>query len=256
MTGVGSNEARSEEYFKNFDRKTVLKNLVNSERPTIFDVGANLGQSLKEFKLWWNKAQVHCFEPLEECWEPLEKIAFSHPADSVLINKFAIGRATEKGKVFYSHEVDNTKGTSGFNKINIKSQDSIDLQKLKVSKNSQSKIDAYKSTINHARKVNVLRMDEYMVASGIDHVDLVKIDTQGHEPEVLQGFGQSLKNIKIIILELMFYDYYERSISFYDLEKLLIPAGFHLYDISHISKNPMNGRTDWVDVIYLNRRFK
>jgi hypothetical protein len=38
-------------------------------------------------------------------------------------------------------------------------------------------------------------------------------------------------------------------------QKILHPAGFRLYDISHISKNPMNGRTDWVDVIYLNKDF-
>ena len=41
-----------------------------------------------------------------------------------------------------------------------------------------------------------------------------------------------------------------------DIEKYLIPAGFQLYDISHISKNPMNGRTDWVDVIYINNRIR
>jgi hypothetical protein len=51
----------------------------------------------------------------------------------------------------------------------------------------------------------------------------------------------------------MFYDYYERSLSFSDLEKYLIPSGFALYDISHIAKNSMNGRTDWVDVIYVNK---
>ena len=40
---------------------------------------------------------------------------------------------------------------------------------------------------------------------------------------------------------------------FFDIEKYLIPAGFKLYDISHISKNPMNGRTDWVDIRYINK---
>ena len=54
----------------------------------------------------------------------------------------------------------------------------------------------------------------------------------------------------------MFYDYYERSLSFFDIERFLIPAGFRLYDINHISKNPMNGRTDWVDVIYVNDRMR
>jgi hypothetical protein len=52
----------------------------------------------------------------------------------------------------------------------------------------------------------------------------------------------------------MFYDYYKLSLSCTDIERFLLPSGFHLYDISHISKNPMNGRTDWVDVIYVNKR--
>ena len=50
----------------------------------------------------------------------------------------------------------------------------------------------------------------------------------------------------------MLYDYYEKSLSFSELETPLHKAGFKLYDISHIAKNPMNGRTDWVDVIYVN----
>jgi hypothetical protein len=54
----------------------------------------------------------------------------------------------------------------------------------------------------------------------------------------------------------MFYDFSESSLSFSDIEKYLLPAGFKLYDISHISKNPMNGRTDWVDMIYVNERIK
>ena len=57
--------------------------------------------------------------------------------------------------------------------------------------------------------------------------------------------------------EIMFFDFYEKSFSFLDIEKYLIPAGFHLYDINYISKNPMNGRTDWADVIYVNKnRYK
>ena len=65
-----------------------------------------------------------------------------------------------------------------------------------------------------------------------------------------------LSNVKIVITELMFYDYYERSLSFSDIEKFLIPAGFRLFDINHIAKNPMNGRTDWVDVIYVNKQLQ
>ena len=82
----------------------------------------------------------------------------------------------------------------------------------------------------------------------------MKIDTQGYEPEVIEGFGIDISKVDVVITELMFYDYYERSLSFFDIERFLIPAGFRLYDINHIAKNPMNGRTDWVDVIYVNER--
>jgi hypothetical protein len=52
----------------------------------------------------------------------------------------------------------------------------------------------------------------------------------------------------------MFYDYYERSLSFSDIEQFLLPSGFKLFNISHIAQNPLNGRTDWVDVIYTNNK--
>ena len=93
-----------------------------------------------------------------------------------------------------------------------------------------------------------------MDKNSINKVNLLKIDTQGFEPEVLDGLGKRLADIDVVITELMFYDYYNRSLSFSDIERYLLPLGFQLYDISHISKNPMNGRTDWVDVIYVNKR--
>ena len=41
-----SSEERTQDYIKRFDRNSVLKNLVNEEEPIIFDVGANIGQTL------------------------------------------------------------------------------------------------------------------------------------------------------------------------------------------------------------------
>ena len=81
-----------------------------------------------------------------------------------------------------------------------------------------------------------------------------KIDTQGYELEILEGLGTELNKVRILITELMFYDYYEKSLSFYELESILRPFKFSLYDINHVAKNPMNGRTDWIDVIYVQNR--
>ena len=135
----------------------------------------------------------------------------------------------------------------------MKSNDSIKLNKLKIQEDIDG-LNDYVNLLNNERSIEVIRLDDYMTKGNINKIDIVKIDTQGYEPEVLEGFGRRLSDIDLIITELMFYDYYERSLSFTDIEKYLIPAGFQLYDISHISKNPMNGRTDWVDVIYRNLR--
>jgi FkbM family methyltransferase len=252
MANYATNQERTAEYLKNFDREKTLKLLIKESAPTIFDVGANVGTTLDEFKAWWPKSQVHCFEPQEECWPKLEERAARFSKGEVFVNRFAAGNTRDVDAVFYSHDVSNA--ISGFNKVNMQSLDSIHLKKLQQS--GGQAVNDYGKTMNHERRVQIARLDHYMDKAGIGRVQLLKIDTQGFEPEVLDGFGQRLADVDVVVTELMFYDYYERSLSFSDIERSLLPAGFHLYDISHIAKNPMNGRTDWVDVIYVNRRIR
>lgn len=252
MGNYPTNQERTAEALKNFDREKILKNLVKSPLPIIFDVGANVGSTLEEFKCWWPTSEIHCFEPQQECWGALEQRAGQYAAGGVVINKCAAGSVPTDQATFYSHDM--SSGTSGFNKINLQSLDSVRLNQLSGS--DAHSLQEYEQSLNRERSVKVVRLDEYMDTSGIHHVDLLKIDTQGFEPEVLEGLGSRLSDVDVVITELMFYDYYERRLSFSDIERFLIPAGFHLYDISHIAKNPLNGRTDWVDVIYVNNRIR
>ena len=242
-----TNQERTEEYLKKFNRTSILKSLVKSESPIIFDVGANTGQSLREFKEIWPDSVVHCFEPQKECLENLEKSASMFK--DVFVNNFAVG-SKNKEEVFYTHDI--STGISGFNKVNLESVDSIDRSKIISGDNQEFK--NYQNKLNHSRQVLIKRLDEYLVNESITKIDFLKIDTQGFEPEVLSGLGERLGDVGVVLTELMFYDYYERSLSFSDIEQFLLPAGFKLFDISHIAKNPMNGRTDWVDVIYTNNK--
>ena len=242
----GKNEERTLEYLQKFNREKVLKLLVNTNSPLIFDVGANNGSSLVEFKKWWPKSKVHCFEPQIECWDELDSLA--NKFDSVTINKFALGSKEENEKEFFTHDLNS--GISGFNKINTGSKDSIDLSKLA---DNENKLVEHSKTINHSRLVNVKRLDNYVCnLEEIERINLLKLDTQGFEIEILKGLDKQLSKVDVIITELMFYDFYEKSLSFFELESILRPFNFSLYDINHIAKNPMNGRTDWVDVIYVN----
>ena len=252
MTDISStNKERTTEYLSKFNRETVLKYLIKETAPIIFDIGANDGLSLEEFKTWWRNSTVHCFEPQEECLNILIKRSEAYKKSSVIINRTAVGEKAEENVDFYSHDI-NT-GLSGFNKVNTDSIDSVYLNELKIADTS-TKLNQYMDKLNHERLVDVIRLDDYMDKFEIDRINLLKIDTQGYEPEVLSGLGKRLGDVDVIVTELMFYDYYNRRLSFTDIENYLIPAGFQLYDISHIAKNPMNGRTDWVDVIYVNNQ--
>ena len=250
MKNIDTNQQRTAEYLKKFNREKTIKYLIRENRPIIFDVGSNDGSSAKEFKAWWPGAIIHCFEPQEECWGDLDKLEKEYNDKNIILNKCAAGNKPSKNATFYFHNI--TTGQSGFNKINLQSKDSIYLNKLKKNKD-HNELSEYRRSLNYKRSVEIIRLDEYMEKYDIGFVNVLKIDTQGYEPEVLDGLGKRLSDIDVVITELMFYDYYERSLSFSDIERFLHSAGFNIYDISHISKNPMNGRTDWVDVIYVNK---
>ena len=123
--------------------------------------------------------------------------------------------------------------------MNIDSHDSIRAQKKNITKEVNSRIN-----------INTYTLDKFFEDYNINSVDLMKVDTQGAEELVLEGGQASLHKINVLILEVSFYDYYVHKASFTDVEKYLLPAGFELFSILEISNNPMNGRTDWVEVLY------
>ena len=69
---------------------------------------------------------------------------------------------------------------------------------------------------------------------------------------MLEGSSQILDRVGAILIEISLYDYYEKSSSIGSVESILSPHGFSLWSITDVSNNPMNGRTDWVELLYVN----
>ena len=76
-------------------------------------------------------------------------------------------------------------------------------------------------------------MDDYCNDKNIQQIDILKIDTQGYEDKVLEGAIKLLKlnKIKLIELELVFSEVYEKPLNIYDVEKYLIPNKYTLFGI-------------------------
>ena len=110
------------------------------------------------------------------------------------------------------------------------------------------------NTLSELAKIKTL--DQYVHEKKIKCIDLLKIDVQGFESKVLKGAIRTLKDkIKIIELEIIFIDYYEKKSSFYELENIIKPLGFELFSISSPALEERGNRLKWLDAIYISNKF-
>lgn len=232
-----NNKERSKIANERFSKEYLLRSLLSIDVPIIVDAGANVGQSVDYFKSIWTDAIIHSFEPVEESYKQLTDNIQKY--SNVHCYNYALSNINGKAE-FYVNNHQNM--LSSFYNLNKNSTDSIAVNCPEPD---------HKNFFDYNIKtVNVTTLDNFASLHNIKYIDILKMDVQGAEPLILEGATNILESTNIIITELMLYDLYEKKLNFYDYEKILLPLGFELYDISHQSKNPYNGRTDWVEVIY------
>ena len=104
--------------------------------------------------------------------------------------------------------------------------------------------------------VQIKTLDQYVKNHNIECIDILKIDVQGFEAQVLQGAIKTLGHkIKIIELEIIFIDYYEKKSSFSEIENIIMPLGFELYTVTSPALEETSSRLKWLDAIYISNKF-
>jgi FkbM family methyltransferase len=208
---------------------------------TIFDVGANKGQSIERFKKIFPNATIHAFEPIEKEFSFLKK-TYEDKKD-IIINNMALGEKTYEKKLNLSKRT----GVSSFNNFNL------DHKWIKVrSKQYNTNVEGF---LEGDQLVNVVTLDEYCLSHNINKIDILKVDTQGYEDQVLAGSVQTIKNdiIKAIELEIIFDDTYDKYLTFSDLEKYLLPS-FRFCGIKNYNQNLFEGINFFAEILYLNKK--
>ena len=98
-------------------------------------------------------------------------------------------------------------------------------------------------------KVKTKKLSEIIKSQKIKKIDLVKIDTEGHEFEVLKGMGQNIKNIKYILIEFhndeIYLSYNPRRIHNYLIKNNFVLKATYKFPF-----------TTWEDRFYFNNKFK
>ena len=102
--------------------------------------------------------------------------------------------------------------SSTFTKINMESN----YYKKSKMLNFFSKKEDFKEM-----KIKTINLESYILKNNIKKIDLLKIDTEGHEFEILKGLNDQIKNIELILFEHHYDDMLKKSYTFSDINSLL-----------------------------------
>ena len=154
----------------------------------IFDVGAHRGESIKAFNQLFGQAKIHAFEPDSENYSIL--CADWGEVENINLNNSGVGNQSGE-REFYHHLLTTT---STFKQVNTES----DWVKLK------SKLLNVSPTglINKSSKVQILKLDYYVRENFIEHISILKFDTEGFELECLEGCKEILTNKRVDVIQI------------------------------------------------------
>ena len=188
---------------------------VFSEKPVIIDVGTNRGQFIDLMLRINNKSHIYGFEPNLKFKKKLEK-KYKNNSRVEIVYK---GISSEKGEKKFNYNFFDE--TSSFEELNM---NSVYLKK-------KSKILGVNPNdiIVNSELIEIITLGDFI--SNLDHkiIDLIKIDTEGHEYECLLGLFKFLKGkqIKRIQIEHHEIDMYKDFIGFDKIDKLMNNNSFY-----------------------------
>lgn len=203
--------------------------LQHKPNPIVFDVGANDGETVQEFIERFPSARVFAFEPYAACCEILDRKFRGQAA--IQIQNIALGE---------------DRGTSELNLYSGNRMNSL----LRLDDGPGNVMG---KSFTRAGSVKVRReaLDFFCTDSGIDRIDVLKIDTQGYDLQVLKGARRLLeeKRIKTILLEVNFVPMYKRQATFSELHEFLSSFGYRFVDFYNQVRP--DDYTAWCDACYV-----
>ena len=215
----------------NFLRKKIIGNAI------LFDVGAHYGETIKNFIKYFKIKEIHSFEASPKNFEILNKKFKDNIDTKIILNN--LGLSNENKIVLFNQFSESSSSTlSKINKNSRYFKRKIEVLGLKKNQNYFENIE-----------VKLQLLDEYLMKKNITSIDLLKIDTEGHEYYVLKGSSKNLSKIKYIYFEHHYDDMLKKGYTFSDIHNFLKKN-----DFEKIFKSKMYFRKTF-EYIYKNSKF-
>lgn len=185
--------------------------LGRTERPILFDVGANVGDKTVEMRRAYPQATIYAFEPSPKTFESLR---------------------------------DRLKGDSAIHPVHTAvSHQEHDAAPFHITAD-HSVNDSLLAPVSHREQgvtmVPVTTLDAFCASRVIDQIDWLKIDTQGSDVDVLRGADQLLKDrrIRLVTAEAIVAPRYHGQHTVADLLVIMQSHGYRIvgfYDPLYLS---------------------
>ena len=177
--------------------RLIARRLPHWRPTTIFDVGANVGQSARLYASAFPQAAIHCFEP--------------HPATHARL-------------------------TTNIARLPNVTAHNLGLANLT---GAQKMSDRENSATNHilpdqsadGTAVRLAKGADLIAELALTRLSFLKIDTEGHDLEVLKGFGPTLTSVDFIQVEAAMNAYNRTHVAFATMTDHLDRAGFLLFHV-------------------------
>lgn len=199
---------------------------------TFIDIGAHKGKYTDLFIRNFNIKNVYMFEPQLTMFKYIKK----KYNNVKIINTFNYGISNKSEKKnFYINKHDLT---SSVKKLNPKN----------TYLNLKSKLFStdLKGMVERKMIIKTIKLKDFFLKKNIKNVDLIKVDTEGHELEVLLGLQKEILLVKAFLIE--FHD--NQTYLNYDnrkIEKILKKNNFEL------KKRIKFPFTTWEDRLYIRK---
>lgn len=194
---------------------------------TVFDVGANIGQSALEYAEFFKGSQIYCFEPVEATFHRLQAAIRGRP--HIRAVNLALGARAGSGtmvlegapEMFYLQS--EAKSPAGHSPEGP----SPDAQ-------CPGRLTASVDTAPVGRQTVALQtLDLFCREQNVARIEFLKVDTEGHDLDVLRGAQRLLSDQKIdlIQVEAGMNPSNRRHVPFAAFTHFLEPYGYFLFGI-------------------------
>lgn len=194
---------------------------------TVFDVGANTGQTAQEVSHAFPQAKIYSFEPVQATYERLRQNVGANP--NVVCTHAALGAREEQVEIkLYPDD------ESVANSLNPSAMNAAPGARTET--------------------VTITTGEAYCQAHGITEIDLLKIDTEGFERPVIEGFGAMLRagQIGAIFCEVSFNPSDKSHTYINDLNDLVLSHGYTFYGLYGMSNASIKVGRSYGNVLYVS----